>query len=344
MLRSILLVTAAAAALAGCQDSGASRDQIKIVGSSTVYPFTTAVAEAFVNRDSARKAPVVESTGTGAGMKLFCAGVGSQHPDIVNASRRMKKSEYESCQANGVGEIEEIQIGIDGIALAESKNGLKLQLSKKDVYLALAANPRGKPNAAKMWKDVNPALPAVPIQVYGPPSTSGTRDAFVELIMTPGCETATPEVKALKDSDKEKYEAQCTRLREDGVYVDKGENDNLIVQNLSTNPNALGLFGYSYLEENADRLIGAPVDGVAPSYQTIVDGSYPGARPLYLYVKKRHIRAVPGLSEFLGQYAQMWGPDGELVKRGLIAAPDGIRAASAAIVEKGTPLDPAALH
>jgi phosphate transport system substrate-binding protein len=344
MLRSILLVTAAAAALAGCQDSGASRDQIKIVGSSTVYPFTTAVAEAFVNRDSSRKAPVVESTGTGAGMKLFCAGVGSQHPDIVNASRRMKKSEYESCQANGVGEIEEIQIGIDGIALAESKDGLKLQLTKKDVYLALAANPGGKPNAAKMWKDVNPALPAVPIQVYGPPSTSGTRDAFVELIMTPGCEAATPEVKALKDSDKDKYEAQCTRLREDGVYVDKGENDNLIVQNLSTNPNALGLFGYSYLEENADRLVGAPVDGVAPSYQSIVDGSYPGARPLYLYVKKRHIRAVPGLSEFLGQYAQMWGPDGELVKRGLIAAPDKIRAASAAIVEKGTPLDAAALH
>ena len=344
MLRCVLLGAAAAAALAGCQDSGASRDQIKIVGSSTVYPFTTAVAEAFVNRDSARKAPVVESTGTGAGMKLFCTGIGSQHPDIVNASRRMKKSEYEGCQANGVGEVEEIQIGIDGIALAESKSGPKLELTKRDVYLALAANPGGKPNANRTWKDVNPALPAVPIQVYGPPSTSGTRDAFVELIMTPGCEAATPDVKALKERDKEKYEAQCTRLREDGVYVDKGENDNLIVQNLSTNPNALGLFGYSYLEENADRLVGASIEGVAPSYQTIVDGSYPGARPLYIYVKKRHIRAVPGLSEFLGQYAQMWAPDGELVKRGLIAAPDAIRTASAAIVEKGTPLDPATLH
>jgi len=344
MRSKILLVTVAAVALAGCQQSGQSRDQIKIVGSSTVYPFTTAVAEAFVNRDSSRKAPVVESTGTGGGIKLFCAGIGSQHPDIVDASRRFKKSEYDSCQSNGVGEIEEIQIGIDGIAVAESKSGPKLKLSKKDLYLALAANPGGKANAAKTWKDVNPALPAVPIQVYGPPSTSGTRDAFVELIMTPGCKAATPEVAAIEKSDKEKFEAQCNRIREDGVYVDKGENDNLIVQNLSTNPNAVGLFGYSYLEENADKLVGVPIEGITPTYDTIVGGTYPGARPLFLYVKKRHLKAVPGLTEFLNLYTEMWAPKGELVKRGLIAAPDDIRAKSAAIIEQGTALDPAGLH
>ena len=345
-MRSFTLIALSALApmltLAAC-DRQATRDQIKVVGSSTVYPFTTAVAEAFVNKSTQAKAPVIEQGGTGAGMKLFCGGIGVAHPDIVNASRRMKKSELELCQKNGVTEVIEIQIGNDGIALAESNAGPKLSLTRKDIYLALAANPMGKPNTAKTWKDVNPSLPAIPIKVLGPPSTSGTRDAFAELILEPGCEAAYPEAKALKDSDKTKFENACLLIRSDAAYVDSGENDNLIVQKLSTDPNALGIFGYSYLEENAQRLHGVPIDGVTPTYETIAGNSYPGARALYIYVKKQHLKAVPGLKEFLTQYSQMWAPDGPLVKRGLIASPQAARDAATKAIEMETPLDPASL-
>lgn len=341
-MRSFTLIALSALALAAC-DQQATRDQIKVVGSSTVYPFTTAVAEAFVNRSTQAKAPVIEQGGTGAGMKLFCSGIGVAHPDIVNASRRMKKSEFELCQKNGVTEIIEIQIGNDGIALAESNSGPKLSLTRKDIYLALAANPMGKPNTAKTWKDVNPSLPAIPIKVLGPPSTSGTRDAFAELILEKGCEAANPEAKGLKDSDKTKFDNLCLLIRSDAAYVDSGENDNLIVQKLSTDPNALGIFGYSYLEENAQRLHGVPVEGVTPTYETIAGNTYPGARALYIYVKKQHLKAVPGLKEFLTQYAQMWAPDGPLVKRGLIAAPQAARDAATKAIEMETPLDPASL-
>jgi phosphate transport system substrate-binding protein len=330
------------AALGGCGQQ-ASRDQIKVVGSSTVYPFTTAVAEAFVNQNSEAKAPVIEQGGTGAGMKLFCSGIGVAHPDIVNASRRMKKSEAELCTKNGVTEIIEVQIGNDGIALAESVNGPKLALTRKDIYLALAANPGGKPNTAKTWKDVNPSLPAIPIKVLGPPSTSGTRDAFAELILEKGCEEVSPEAKALKDSDKTKFENLCLLIRSDSAYIDSGENDNLIVQKLSTDPNAIGIFGYSYLEENAQRLQGIPIDGVTPSYDTIAGGSYPGARALYIYVKKQHLKAVPGLKEFVAQYATMWGNDGPLAKRGLIASPPAAQAAAVKAIEGETTLDTASL-
>ncbi|UIJ46953.1 PstS family phosphate ABC transporter substrate-binding protein [Sphingomonas cannabina] len=329
-------------ALAGCGSQ--SRDQIKIVGSSTVYPFTTAVAEQFVNKHSNMKAPVVESTGTGAGVKLFCAGIGPQHPDILNASRQMKKSEYDTCQQNGVGEIMEIQIGTDGIALAESNNGPKFKLTRQDVYLALAANPKGEKNTARTWKDVNPALPAIPIQVYGPPSTSGTRDAFVELVMDPGCEAAMPAAKAMKAGNPDRFKDVCSKIRDDGPYVDKGENDNLIVQNLAANPNAVGIFGYSYLEENKDRLHGVPLEGIEPTYETIAMGRYPGARPLYLYVKKAHLKAVPGLKEFLDEYAEAWKPSGPLVKRGLIAATNTTRLRSQDILNNGIALNPATLH
>lgn len=340
----LALVAMTALCLAACGTGGLTRDQIKVVGSSTVYPFATAVAERFVNSRPDMKAPVIESTGTGAGMKLFCAGIGPQHPDIVDASRRMKTSEYDTCQKNGVGEIIEIEIGSDGIALAESNKGPRLALTRVDLYRALAANPMGKPNTARTWADVNPALPAIPLQVFGPPGTSGTRDAFVELVMVPGCEAVDAEAKAIKDSDKERYAERCTRMRDDGVYVDKGENDNLIVQNLATNPNALGIFGYSYLEENADRLHGTPLEGVVPTYATIADGQYPGSRSLYLYVKKRHLRAVPGLKDYLDDFAAAWAPDGPLVKRGLIAGRPEKRAAAAAVIARQSVLDPAGLH
>lgn len=334
--------------LAGCQDQatgggGGARDQITAVGSSTVYPFTTLVAETFVANTPDAKSPVIESTGTGAGMKLFCAGVGAAHPDIEDASRRMKRSEYAACKANGVGPIMEVQVGIDGIAFAEAKTGPGMTLTPADLYRALAATPDGHPNRARLWRDVNPALPATPIQVYGPPATSGTRDALAELILVPGCEAVEAGARSLAANDPDAHRALCTRVREDGPYVDAGENDNLIVQKLSTNPNAIGVFGYSYLEQNRATVNGVAINGVKPSYATIAAGAYPGSRPLYLYVKTAHMRAIPGLVAFLKTYAAAWGPEGPLVRRGLIAAPAAIRARSAAIIARAIPLNPADL-
>lgn len=333
---------------AGCVDQAAgggagSREQIRAVGSSTVYPFTTIVAEQYLANNPQARPPVIESTGTGAGMKLFCAGIGAAHPDIEDASRRMKRGEYDTCVRTGVDGVLEVQIGIDGIAFAEARNGPKMALTPADIYRALAAAPGGRRNAARTWRDVNPALPAVPIQVYGPPSTSGTRDALAELILATGCEAVDPAMKAVRDHTPDAFNARCLRVREDGAYIDAGENDNLIVQKLQSNPNALGIFGYGYLEENARAVDGVPISGVAPTYDTIASGAYPGARPLYIYVKKAHLRAIPGLRAFLRQYAQAWDRGGPLVKRGLIAAPAAIQRRSAAIVAGEIALDPAEL-
>lgn len=328
--------TLALTACGGAGSSGGARDSAWAVGSSTVYHFAAAVAEETAKQGV--KAPKIEQNGTGAGMKLFCAGIGSQHPDIANASRRMKKSEYEDCAKNKVDKIVEIQVGIDGIAFAEAKSGSDMKLTPLDVYKALAANPFGKPNTAKNWSDVNPALPATPILVYGPPSTSGTRDALGELILTKGCET-NAEMKALKDSDKDKHKKLCTEVREDGAYVDSGEADNLIVQKISQNPKAIGIFGFSYLEENADKLKGITMSGIAPTYATISDFSYPGARPLYIYVKQAHLNSVQGLKEFVAEWAKAWGPDGYLKKKGMVIAPDDVRAKSAAIAKDFTLMD-----
>ena len=342
--RSILLAGIAALTLAGCQNSGgeaggASRDQIRAVGSSTVYPFTTAVAEQFARKNAGFKAPIVESTGTGAGMKLFCAGVGAQFPDIEDASRRIKKSEVADCAKNGVKEMVEIQVGIDGIAIAESKAGAPMQLTQADIYKALAAEPYGKPQTAKTWQDVNPALPAVAIKVFGPPPTSGTRDAFAELILDKGC--ANAEMDALKKSDPDRQKSVCSKIREDGAYVESGENDNLIVQKLVANPDAVGIFGYSFLEENADKLRGIAIKGVVPTYDSIASYEYPGARPLYIYVKSAHLNAIPGLKQFVAEYASAWNADGYLKRRGLIAAPDDVRAKNLDIATKLTAFDTA---
>lgn len=341
-LRLATLV-AACSLLAACGSQNTSRDQIRAVGSSTVYPFAKAIAASLAKSNSNFKSPIIESTGTGAGMKLFCGGVGAQYPDMVNASRRIKASEYEGCAANNVKDVVEIQVGLDGIAFAEAKGGLGIPLTPADVYTALAANPFGKPNATKTWKDVNPAFPAERILVYGPPSTSGTRDALKELILIEGCET-DPAMKALKDSDKEKYEDYCTTVRSDGAFVDSGENDNLIVQKLEANPKAVGVFGFSYLEENANRLNGLTMNGIKPTYQTISDFSYPGARPLYIYVKKDHLNAIRGLKEFVAEWAKNWGRDGLLAKHGMVVSPDDVQVENARIAAEFTPLDPSQLN
>lgn len=328
MIRTLALLAASSLALVACSDTGGGgevREQIRAVGSSTVYPFTTAVAEQFTTKNADFRSPIIESTGTGAGMQLFCAGVGAQYPDLTNASRRMKKSEFDGCQANNVKQIIELQVGIDGLAMVEANNGPAMALTTADVYKALAANPGGKPQTAKTWRDVNPALPAVPIQVYGPPSTSGTRDSLVELIMTPGCD-ADPAMKALKESNEDQHKDVCSKVREDGAYIESGENDNLIVQKLASNPNALGVLGYSFLEENQNSIKGVTMNGVAPTYQTISDFTYPGARAMFIYVKGAHLNAIPGLKPFIAEYAAAWNPDGYLTRRGLIASPDATRA------------------
>jgi phosphate transport system substrate-binding protein len=321
-----------------------ARTQIRAVGSSTVYPFATAVAERFARANPRVGAPIIESTGTGAGMKLFCAGVGQQFPDIENASRRIKASEVKLCASNGVTAITEVQVGLDGVALATSKRSPLAGITQRDIYMALAKTPFGRPNRTKTWKDVNGSLPAIPIRVYGPPPTSGTRDALSELLMTPPCEANTG-IAAMKKTNEAKAKAICTAIREDGAYVEAGENDNLIVQKIEANPGSIGIFGYSYLEENQNLLKGLAINGVAPSYDSISTFKYPGARPLYLYVKNAHVNAIPAIRAYLAEFTRetTWGRGGYLVRRGLIAAPDAVRARSAAAARAMTPLNPATI-
>lgn len=333
-------IVALAALQGAAADIAEARTQIRAVGSSTVYPFTTAVAEQFGRKNPQFKPPIIESTGTGAGMKLFCAGVGAQYPDIENASRRIKASEAASCKANGVSSVIEIKVGIDGIVLAQSKKVKGFNVTPRDVYAALASTPFGKPNKAKTWKDVNASLPATPIRVYGPPPTSGTRDALTELLLEEGCNT-NPAMKALKKADASKHKTVCTKVREDGAYIEAGENDNLIVQKIEANPGSVGIFGYSYYEENQNQLTALTVNGVVPTYDAISSFKYPASRPLFIYVKGAHLKAVPGLKEYLAEYTResTWGPQGYLARRGLIAAPQAERARYAKIAATLTPLD-----
>jgi len=311
----------AALALSACDSGGGgARNSVHAVGSSTVYPFAKLVAESFARSNSDFRSPLIESTGTGNGMQLFCKGLGANTPDMVNASRRMKPSEFDRCAANKVDEIIELQVGLDGIAFASSQGGIMLNLSPRIVYEALAANPYGKPQTAKTWSDVDPSLPADPILVYGPPSTSGTRDALKELVLEVGC-ASNPEMEALKESDENRYSQVCTEVRDDGAYVDQGEQDNLIVQKIESNPRAVGVFGFSYLDENSDKVQGLPMNGVQPTYDNIASFAYPGARPLYVYVKKEHMRAIPGLGAYMDEWVKSWGKDGPLARIGMVAMP-----------------------
>ena len=327
--QNAFIVAAILAAFLGTARAEA-RDYISIVGSSTVYPFATVVAEQF-GKTTKFKTPKIESTGSGGGLKLFCAGVGVEHPDISNVSRRIKSSEVEKCRTNGVKEIIEVKIGYDGIVLANSKKTAPLKLTRKEIFLALAKDVPdpdngGKlvPNPYKNWKDVNPSLPDTKIEVLGPPPTSGTRDAFVELLMDAGCE----EFDLIKSMDKKEMKSACQTIREDGAFVEAGENDNLIVQKLDVNPDAVGIFGFSFLDQNTDRIQGSFVEGVQPTFENIADGTYPVSRPLYFYIKKAHVGSIPGIAEYVTEFTsdKAWGPDGYLVDRGMIPMPDAERA------------------
>ena len=304
-----------------------ARDQIKIVGSSTVFPYTQAVAEDF-SKKSGQKSPVVESTGTGGGMKIFCQGVGEANPDVTGATRAMKKAVWELCEKSGVNDITEIQIGYDGLSLAQSKKGNPLDLTKAQLFLALASEiPDGDklvPNKNKKWSDVDKGLPDVAITVYGPPPTSGTRDAFVELAMHEGCKALDYFKKKKSELDKDGFEKlvkeKCTPMRQDGPFIEAGENDNLIVQRIEADPNALGIFGYSFLYENQDKLQGVKIASTTPSFETIADHSYGLSRPLFIYIKNAHRKVIPGMDEFLAEYTsdEAMGPDGYLHERGLV--------------------------
>lgn len=318
-MNKIAFLLPVAALLSACGSNGAGSSgaaQLKIVGSSTVYPFTTAVAEEF-QRANPGVSVIVESTGTGAGMKLFCSGVGGQFPDMTNASRRIKSSELENCNANGVNQVIEFPVGIDGLTVIQSAGAPPIKLSLRDLYAALAASPFGKPQTAKTWRDVNPALPATAIRVLGPPPTSGTRDSLNELFLQAGCES-DPAMKALKQSDEDRHKDVCTKIREDGAFVEAGENDNLLVQKVSADPAALGVLGYSFLDENADKVRAVEIDGQLPTAATITSLSYPGARKIFLYVKGEHIAAKPAIREFLAMYGRMIAAGGPLESRGLV--------------------------
>lgn len=344
LLKTGAALALAATTLAACDSGGSSAAQsVHAVGSSTVYPFAKLVAENFARSYPDMRSPLIESTGTGNGIQLFCSGLGPNTPDMVNASRRIKPAEFDSCASNKVDEIIELQVGLDGIAFASAKGGIMLNLTPEAVYKALAAQPYGKPQTAKTWKDVDPALPAEPILVYGPPSTSGTRDALKELILEVGCK-ADPAMKALKDSDENKYKQICTEVRDDGAYVDQGEQDNLIVQKIKDNPKVVGIFGFSYLEENLDKVQDLPMNGVPATYENIASFKYPGARPLYVYVKKAHMRAIPGLQDYLKEWVKSWGKDGPLARIGMVAMPDDLMAANAAKVQDLTVMTKADLE
>jgi phosphate transport system substrate-binding protein len=347
-VKKISIALPLAAALAACgsngsgDNAGGARQQIKVVGSSTVYPFTTAVAEQF-QKDNPNVSIVVESTGTGAGMKLFCAGVGANFPDIEDASRAIKKSELDDCVKNGVKTVIEVPIGIDGLTIIEGKDGKLANLTQADIYKALAANPFGKgPNTAQTWKDVNPALPAIKIRVLGPPPTSGTRDSLADLYLEKGCNT-DPAMEALKKSDEAKHKDVCTKIREDGAYVEAGENDNLLVQKVSGEPGTLGVLGFSYLEENADKVKPVQIAGVSPTEATIADLSYPGARKLFIYLKGEHLPAKPALKDFVAAFAKQWGAGGSLEKRGLVPFAGVDAEAAAKQATELRPLDPSTL-
>jgi len=333
------LFTASALSLMMAVPAFAARDYISIVGSSTVYPFATVVAEQF-GKTTNNKTPKIESTGSGGGFKLFCGGVGVEHPDITNASRAIKSSEMKTCAENGVTDIVEVKIGYDGIVIANAKTAAPLKLTRQELYLALAKDvpdPRdpGKivANPYKTWKDINSSLPANKIEVLGPPPTSGTRDAFVELVMEHGADSFEV-IEALKKSDKAAYKKVSQTVREDGAYIEAGENDNLIVQKLQANPKALGIFGFSFLDQNADVIQGSIVEGTAPTFEAIADGSYPVSRPLFFYVKKAHVDVIPGMKGYLAEFTseKAWGNDGYLADKGMIPMPDAERAEYAANV------------
>ena len=341
-MKTSILLAAIAAIAAGSAHAQTARDQIRVVGSSTVFPFTSAVAEQFARAGQFR-APIVESIGTGAGFRAFCAGVGVTHPDISNASRRMTVAEFNACRQNGVTDIVELKIGFDGIVMATRRGSQAMNLTREHIWRALArevrVNGQWVRNPYNTWNQVDPSLPALAIEAMGPPPTSGTRDSFNELVLLGGCANV-PEIRAITEAAERNR--RCQQMREDGKFIEAGENDNLIVQRLSTGaPGAFGIFGYSFLDQNRDRIEGKTVDGVAPTFENISSGRYPVARSMFIYLKKAHVGVIPGLREFMAEYAseRAVGQRGYLASRGLITLPQPDREAQRSNIQALTSLN-----
>ncbi len=339
MKRTIALAAIATVAAAGAAEAQ-TREQIRVVGSSTVFPYSTLVAERY-SQNTGNPAPVVESTGTGGGMQIFCQGIGPQHPDLTGASRAMKQSEFDLCVSNGVTDITEVLVGYDGLSMAVAREGETFDITEAELFAALAAEVEvdGEivDNPYTRWSEINPDLPDLEIQVFGPPPTSGTRDAWVELVMEEGCE-AYPAIEALEGDRKDEV---CQRMREDGYFIEAGENDNLIVQRLTADSGAYGIFGYSFLYENQDALEPVIIEGIEPNEDTIADGSYPVARPLYFYIKNAHRGVIPGLEEFVAEYVSddAMGPGGYLTDIGLVALSEERRAEVQSAALEGTDME-----
>jgi phosphate transport system substrate-binding protein len=341
---AIAAAVAAVTALSAGDASAQARDQIRIVGSSTVYPFASSVVEQFGN-ETDYKTPVIESTGSGGGLELFCAGVGAEHPDITNASRRIKPSEVKRCMDNGVDKVTEVKIGADGIVFANSVDSPKVELTTTHIYQALAAevpvDGELVENPYETWSDIDSALPDQEIEVYGPPPTSGTRDAFNEMAMLGGCES----FDMLAEMEESKMEEVCMTYRSDGAFIEAGENDTLIVQKLTANENAFGIFGYSFLDNNRNKIQAASVNGYAPTVSNISEDKYPLSRSLWFYVKNAHVGVIPGIEEYVTEFTResTWGPNGYLVEKGLIPLPESAREKARENARNFEPMDPDAV-
>ena len=305
-----------------------ARDSLSLAGSSTVLPFARIIAEQ-LGKNPNFKTPVVESGGSSVGKKGVCDGVGTKFIDIGNASSRMKTKELAYCEKNGV-KLTEIKVGYDGIVVANSKKGIPLNISKADLGKALTAeipvNGKWVKNPYKKWSDINPALPDIAIRVYGPPTTSGTRASYAEMVNQKGYCAKDKEAKAASVARGDKKGKKCRAMRTDGVFIEAGEQDNLIVQKLNEDTSAYGIFGFSYLDQNSDTLQGAVISKTAPTFENIAGNNYSVSRALYYYVKHQHIGVVPGMKEYMAEWTKHWGDEGALSDAGMIPMPKSERA------------------
>lgn len=356
-LKKVSLVGMPLLALAACgsNEGEIAGDGLVVSGSSTVYPFSQAIADATMSANPDLSPISVDSTGTVEGITAFCAAASAPtaedgdgetaapRPDIVNASRRMTAQEFATCQSNGVTDIVELRIGTDGIVFVSSQDGgISLNVTPRILYTALAAEPYGEEQSNTNWSDVDPSLPNEAITVYGPPQSSGTRQSLLELVLKPGC-TANGRLGAPEQADEERYQDVCATLRDDSGFLDQGERDDVIIRKVASNKRALAVVGYSWFEENQELVKAMTYEGIEPNSETISDGSYPASRPLFMYINKARAEVIPGLNPYLVQWQASWDGSGPLSDIGFVPASEDGRAGMAEGAENMSVLTEAAL-